>query len=721
MKTAGTNFREPHPADGNLGHMCSSARSRGDKKRIINSTTGRCSPDAIPRSFSIVANTTTRLPRALKWIAGIFLALVVLIALVVAFFDWNWMRGPIERRVSASTGRSFAINGDLSVQLSLQPRVVVNDMTLGNTAGSSEPNMATLKKLDFRFDLFKLLRGQVDLPEIAFTEPHLLLEANRDGAPNWVLANGDSANAFEFPTIGRLTIDRGTAKFRDPKNNTELLLDLHTLEADKSHADSRIEVAGKGRFKGLPTTLHAIGGALLRAREDNPYPIEASASFGTTKATFQGTLIDPLHFTAQKLNFTLQGSDLALLFPIIGVPIPPTPPYKLAGFLDHSGAVWALSSLKGVVGESDLAGDFAVDRGRQPQKITANLVSQKLLIRDLGGFIGVDPGTQPDRTPRSGTILPTEPFSPEKLQAADADIRFRGTKIITEKMPLDNMTAHLTVNKGVLKLAPLDFGTAGGHLVAQVEMDGRRAPIVTHVDAVAKGLYLERMFPNVKLAAGNTGTMGGRAKLVGTGSSVAQLLATANGEAALIMDGGSIGELTLRLANLDIANSVLLLIGGDKQTPIRCMVGNFNAVNGKFNVQNLVLDTPKVNITGSGDVNFSDESIHLRLVAKSKGFSLASLRGPIAITGSFTAPVARPELGAAIARGSLAVALGAATAGIGALIPLLDFGKRKENNCDALISEAKADVGVKASDINPTKSAKPVVRVPPKTSATPGK
>ncbi len=641
------------------------------------------------------------LPRPLKWIAGILLTIIVLLALVIAFMDWNWLRGPIAHRVTAATGRTFEINGDLDVHLSLHPQIIANDLVLGNAAGSTEPRMASLKRLDVRIDVLKLLTGQIVLPDIALTEPRLLLEMNPDGAPNWLFAERDRNKPFEFPTIGQVSIERGTATYRDAKLKTDLALEVHTLPIDKDHAEPRVEIAGKGSFKGLPTTLHAIGGALLSARVagESPYPIEAGAAFGSTKATINGTLLDPMHVTAQQLNFTLTGSDLALLYPIFGVPIPPTPAYKLAGFLDHAGMLWTIRGLKGVVGESDVAGEFAVDRGRTPQMITATLGSQKLVLRDLGGFIGAPNGTQSGHAPRGGRILPTEPFSPDKLKAADADVHFRGAQVITEKMPLEKMTAHLVVNNGVLKLTPIDFGTAGGHLLAEVEMDGRRAPIATRVDVIAKGLQLEKMFPNSKLASGNTGTMGGRAKLVGNGNSVAQLLATANGEAALIMDGGSVGELTLRLANLDVANSLLLMLGGDKQTPIRCMVANFNAVGGNFNVQDLVLDTEKVNITGSGSVNFNDESLHLRLVAKSKGFSLASLRGPIGIAGTFDAPVARPELGGVIARGGLAVAIGAATAGIGALIPLLDFGKKNDSNCHELIAQAKADVGVKASDI----------------------
>jgi len=319
-----------------------------------------------------------------------------------------------------------------------------------------------------------------------------VLEVGRDGTPNWVFNEQDRNKPVEFPVIGALTIDHGSATYRDPKINT----------------------------------------------------------------------------------------DLALLFPIIGVPFPPTPAYKLA---------------------------------------------------------------------------------------------------------------------------PLDFGVAGGNLVSQIEMDGRKPRIVIRADITAKGLHLGQMFPDSRLAAADTGTMGGRAKLEGNGNSIAQMLATANGEAALIMDGGSVSELMLRLSNLDIANSLGVLLGGDKQVPIRCMVGNFKAVHGDFKVEALVLDTPKVNITGSGDVNFTDESLHLRLVSQSKGFSLASLRGPIAITGTFKAPLVRPEMGGVIARGGLAVVLGVMTSGIGALIPLLDFGKGrgKGSNCTALMSQSKSDAGVKASDMAP--------------------
>jgi hypothetical protein len=40
-----------------------------------------------------------------------------------------------------------------------------------------------------------------------------------------------------------------------------------------------------------------------------------------------------------------------------------------------------------------------------------------------------------------------------------------------------------------------------------------------------------------------------------------------------------------------------------------------------------------------------------------------------------------------------------ATGGLGALIPLVDFGKRGDSNCSALIDRARTDAGVRAADM----------------------
>ena len=153
-----------------------------------------------------------------------------------------------------------------------------------------------------------------------------------------------------------------------------------------------------------------------------------------------------------------------------------------------------MSQLKGVVGKSDLGGDSSVDLGQKPQFIKANLVSNNLYMADLGGFIGANLGGKPaDKPPPSNKLLPIEPFSLEKLRAANADVKFRAAKIMTQKMPLEKMDVHMLVENGTLKLSLLNFSVVGGSLESHIQMDGRQQRIVTHAGIVAKGLHLDKL------------------------------------------------------------------------------------------------------------------------------------------------------------------------------------------------------------------------------------
>jgi len=627
-----------------------------------------------------------------KWLIGIGIVLLLLVV-TVSTFDWNLARPYIERQVTSSTGRSFEIKGDLEVHLSLSPRIIANDIVMGNAKWSKEPAMARIKRVDFTINIPKLLIGRLSFPEISLSDFHLALETNKDGTPNWTF--NKARKQRQSPYIGSLSIDNGTLTYRNPTNNTNLSFGINTLATTKGGPDTMVEVKGKGKFRGMVAKLYMSGGALLALRRaDRPYPIKAVASLGRTRASINGTLLDPLHLKNEKVNFILEGIDLAQLYPIIGVPFPPTPPYRLTGHLNHTGNIWTFKHFEGTVGKSDLTGDLSVDLNKSPQLITADLKSRSLEMKDLSGFIGVDLVHGP-----RNKVLPTMPFNLEKIRAADADVLFKGDKVITEKLPIEEMDTHLIIKDGTLKLAPLNFETAGGHLVTEITMDGRGSHIITHADITAKGLHLDQLFLTSKPTASNPGIIGGRARLDAKGDSISQMMGTANGEAALIMDGGTISELLLRKANVDIANSFLVLVRGDKNISIRCMVANFKAVEGDFKVQDMVLDTPKVNIAGDGNVNFADESLHLRLVSQSKSFSLASLRGPILVTGAFIKPKVKPDTTKVATRVGVAVGLAAVTVGVAGLIPLLDFGNAKDSNCAALMDQAKSDAGIKQSDI----------------------
>src|SRR5690606_21444942 len=113
-------------------------------------------------------------------------------------------------------------------------------------------------------------------------------------------------------------------------------------------------------------------------------------------------LLDPLRLADFDLQLALSGKDLDDLYPLLGVALPPSPPYELDGRLtrdivtgDSMGksTTWHYDDFTGKVGDSDLGGDASVTTGGARPYLRANLVSRKLDFDDLAGFVGGAPDT----------------------------------------------------------------------------------------------------------------------------------------------------------------------------------------------------------------------------------------------------------------------------------------------------------------------------------------
>jgi len=282
-------------------------------------------------------------------------SVMALTVVAVYLFDWNMLRGPISRRVSAALGRPFAINGDLTVHLSFTPRVIARDVVLGNASWAAEPNMAEIGVLDFTVDAMSLLRRRIVLPGITVSDARVWLEKSAEGAPNWDFGQPGSSS-WGTPQLQGMTIDRGHVEFVDPGAKTNLTVDASTKERASADEPYRLQVAARGRFLGMSSRLDGEVGSLLELRNKGvPYPIKLRGTVGATRASVDGILVDPMSFGGEDVRFELAGADLAHLLPIIGVPLLPTPPYRLAGHLDRKGKVWTFRGFSGTVGASDLA------------------------------------------------------------------------------------------------------------------------------------------------------------------------------------------------------------------------------------------------------------------------------------------------------------------------------------------------------------------------------
>jgi uncharacterized protein involved in outer membrane biogenesis len=628
----------------------------------------------------------------------IFLGVAAVVAIAIAFFEWNWLRGPIANYLAVKVGRPVAITGDLRGEWSFKPLLSADTVTVGNAPWSAEPLMVRARRVDVRVDLLSLLAGPVALPEVTLVQPQVLLERDADERGNWEL-EGPSA----VPVIGRLNIEDGVVQFRHPEVGTDVTINVASSAASDAGA-TPVHFSGSGRLRNNPFTIEGDAASLLALEnQDKPYVLTVSARAGSTSGRFEGTIV-PARIDNVDGSLTLQGRDLSQLYPIIPVPFPWTPPYRVSGRLKHGGHVWTFNEFTGKVGESDVAGNFALDRSKEIPRVEADVVSQLLNYRDLGGLVGLPPGDAPPsartaaqnkevaKRELSARVLPTRPYDLEQLRAVDAKLRFKGKRFMASNLPLDDMKMTIDLQGGVLKFDPLDFGVAGGHVVSTLALDAREKIIKTRADVTARNVELKQILPDIKPPKGSAGKVGGRARFTATGNSVADMLGSSNGEVALISAGGDASELAIVLTNLDLARAAQLLIRGDANSPIRCVVADFIADNGKMAARTLVMDTEAEKILGEGSVDFANERYDLKLNANSKKASLLALRGPILVDGTFKSPNVHPAVGPIAARVGTSVALGVAATPVAALLPLIDLGGATDANCEALMQDAQASV-----------------------------
>src|SRR4029077_2141837 len=208
---------------------------------------------------------------------------------------------------------------------------------------------------------------------------------------------------------------------------------------------------------------------------------------------------------------------------------------------------------------------------------------------------------------RSGRLLPTRPYDLEQLRSIDAKVRLHGKRFMASTLPLDDMKMTIDLQSGVLKLQPLDFGIAGGHVVSTLVLDAREKVIKTRGDVTVRNVELKQILPQIKPPSGSAGKVGGRARFTASGNSIADMLGTSNGDLAIISSGGDASELAIVLTNLDLARAAQLLVRGDTNSPIRCVVADFAAENGTMNARTLVMDTEAEKILGEGSVDFTNE------------------------------------------------------------------------------------------------------------------
>jgi uncharacterized protein involved in outer membrane biogenesis len=646
---------------------------------------------------------------------------LLLIGMALLLSNLQWFREPLQRTVSAALHREVSI-GDMHVRWSGMPIVVLSDVALANLQGGSEPRMVLARSVEITLAPLELLRGRIFLPRVAVDEVDVLLERLNDGRSNWVIGNEKKANKEEPPSrlqVGAISLTRGRIRFLDHKVPVAVTVQVKPLDG-QSEANSRRTDAPpvnnryatgfdiRGEYRGNPFSGSAQSGNVVSLKDSGlPFPLKLDLTLGETRLQMEGTIADVLQVSGVDMRLQIAGPTLANIYPLLLLPLPASPPYNLHGRLRRDGGRYALEELGGRIGSTDLQGEGSYVVRKPRPLLTVQLRSQLLNIADLGPLVGIETKSrtakptnqkdlstrekakQTDRSTRGERILPAGKFEPERLRVIDADFRLQAQRVKgIATVPLENFDAVVRLQDAVLKLDSLKLGAAGGTLVGHATLDARRGDVLrSQVQAEVRRLHIDQLIPKKSKLAKGAGVVNMSAELSGSGNSIADAAAKAEGRLAAVMFQGQISNLLDAASGLALGRVLALLAKGDREINLNCGAAVFDVKDGKGQSSLFVLDTEQTQVLGSGQFDFGQETIGLHVEPKPKAPGVLSLRTPLNVKGTFNHVDVSLEKTPLVARAGAALAL-ALVAPPAALLALIETGPGEDTPCSSVLREA---------------------------------
>ena len=609
-----------------------------------------CPTDSMPFKFP-------RFDRTIKTLLGV----LVVLGMVVALFDWNWFRHPIERYLGEGSHREVRI-GDLHVDVgfSLEPTVRVRDVYIENAPWAEKVPFLTAKEVSFTFSLESVWEKRPVISRLVLIDADLDMERQADGLRNWRLKNPDDRGPGKVkvqsiePHGTKIHFVRRDVGLDVTASSKPSQLGAEELHPDAAHP-TRIDF--KGEFGGQEFAGAVVTGEVLTFLETKKsFPMRGHASSGKSRLVVDGTIADMFHPTAIDANVHLAGPSLSTLHGFFRRPLPASKPYDFEAHVSQTDLETTFAELHGRIGASDLAGGLSIDRSKQRTTIKAALRSESADVADLRSFFSRESADKaaPDETaiaakdaiPENKKAAPARPlfsdheFDATQLQKLDVHATLDFRKLKAGQLPaLESLHATADLNDGVLAVTPLDVGLAGGHVVGQFTFDGKQKSMAVHANIDLKEVRLEKLIAKFSAKPKGAGALQGHVDLKGQGDSIAKIAANASGPAELALAGGAISNLLDAEIGLNAGKAVKVLVRGDRAIGVNNATAAFDFDHGVGKSKTLVLDTDQTHTEGNGTLDLRNETVDLVLTPHPKKTALLALHSSIRVKG----PIRKPK------------------------------------------------------------------------------
>jgi AsmA family protein len=318
-------------------------------------------------------------------LALVVMGLAMAVALSGMSIDASRWRDAAAERASAALGRPVILQGAFELESRLGRELVlrVGSVRILNPPGFAGNEFLAIEELRARIDLFDALRGRLRSSSIEAREVGLWLERGADGRGNWTSTPRRDARAPQPGIdVARIVLRGLDIHYHDARSDTRRFARLDELSGGAGR-DRPLRLAARGRLEpDLAYSLTIEGGPLRLLLDDaEAWPFTFDAKTRGARLHARGAL-DALQRTA-RFQVEADAEDLAPIERLVGATLPPVGNAAVHGMVVIDADSVRVSSLRGWLGGSELAGHLALDRGGARPRLSGALSAAALDLRPL--------------------------------------------------------------------------------------------------------------------------------------------------------------------------------------------------------------------------------------------------------------------------------------------------------------------------------------------------
>ena len=598
----------------------------------------------------------------MRWIIRIagFIAVIVVLGLgALVAVPTERVAGLVADRLSAATGRTVTMDGELRPTLFPSLGIRVGDVSIGNPDWVEAGPLLTAERLDVSVEWAPLLRGEIRLDRAEFVAPRITLMRAADGRVSWDFVEGEApaAPAGSAPPeapgpapepflIGfdRAVISGGELRWIDEaaaQTVTVTGLDA-VLSLPSGTSRATLEASAELDGRRLEAALAVDAVAPLLAGQVRP--ATAALSWDGGQASFEGRLsLTP----ALDGSFAVDATDLGPLLAIAGAAMPALPQGAGRDRIAADGQITLTDA--GTVhlrdGVVSLDGnELRVALDMQPGEARPSIlgtVSGGVLTVASGNSAGLAVSDSAEGV--AGPVgWPSDRIDVSGLFAADAEIALRLGGVRLDAAQLGAVEVNAALNNGRLVLEVGRVEAYGGRLAGQFVVNGRNGLSVGG-DLILTQVQLAPLLAEFAGYDRLEGTGSASLQFLGVGNDVASIMSGLEGQGDFAFGAGAIAgfDLAGMIRNFDAS-----FRGAGARTVYDSVSANFTIDDGVLRNDDLVLDAPWGGVEGAGSVDLGARTVDYRVIpgVMRNETGEAGIAVPILVSGPWSGLRFRPDL-----------------------------------------------------------------------------